>query len=124
MEPEGSVAHLQEPATCPYPEPQQSTPCLLIPCLEEPFSYYLLIYAYVFQVVSFPQVSPPKSCMHLSCPIRAKCPTHPILLDLMTLIIFGEEYRSYILHTIKIRMANWIGHICVLKHAIEGNLEA
>jgi hypothetical protein len=29
---------------------------------------YPPIYAWVFQVVSFPQVSPPKSCMHLSPP--------------------------------------------------------
>jgi hypothetical protein len=28
MEPEGSLPHSQEPATCPYPEPQQFSPCL------------------------------------------------------------------------------------------------
>jgi hypothetical protein len=27
MEPEGSLLHLQEPATCSYPEPAQSSPC-------------------------------------------------------------------------------------------------
>jgi hypothetical protein len=27
MEPKGSLPHLQEPATCPYPEPDQSSPC-------------------------------------------------------------------------------------------------
>jgi hypothetical protein len=27
MEPEGSLPHSQQPATCPYPEPYQSTPC-------------------------------------------------------------------------------------------------
>jgi hypothetical protein len=26
MEPEGSLPHSQEPATCPYPEPYQSSP--------------------------------------------------------------------------------------------------
>jgi len=26
MEPEGSLPHLQKPATCPYPEPDQSSP--------------------------------------------------------------------------------------------------
>jgi hypothetical protein len=26
MEPEGSLPHSQEPATCPYPEPDQSSP--------------------------------------------------------------------------------------------------
>jgi hypothetical protein len=27
MEPEGSLPHSQEPATCPYPEPDQSSQC-------------------------------------------------------------------------------------------------
>ena len=27
MEPEGSLPHSQAPATCPYPEPEQSSPC-------------------------------------------------------------------------------------------------
>ena len=27
MEPEGSLLHSQEPATCPYPEPQPTRPC-------------------------------------------------------------------------------------------------
>jgi hypothetical protein len=46
-------------------------------------------------VVSFPQVSPPKPCIHLSLlPIRAICPAHLILLDFITRTIFGEEYRS------------------------------
>ena len=29
METEGPLLHLQKPATCPYPEPHQSSPCLL-----------------------------------------------------------------------------------------------
>ena len=44
-------------------------------------------------MVSFPQVSPPKSCMHLSC---SPCVPHasPIIPDLLTRIIFVEECRS------------------------------
>ena len=30
MDPEGSLLHLQVPATCPYPEPDQSSHCLHI----------------------------------------------------------------------------------------------
>jgi len=35
---------------------------------EDPSKYFPLIYAWVSQVVSFPQVSPPKPCIHLSSP--------------------------------------------------------
>jgi len=59
MEPDGSLPHLQVPTTCPYPEPVQSSPCPPIPLPENPSQYYLPIYAWVFHVVSFPQVSPP-----------------------------------------------------------------
>ena len=45
--------HVHKSFTCPYPEPHHSSQCLPI-------------YARVLQVVSFPQVFPPKSCMHLS----------------------------------------------------------
>jgi hypothetical protein len=46
-------------------------------------------------VVSFPQVSPLKSCIHISSsPIRAAWPAHLILLDLIIRTILGEEYRS------------------------------
>jgi hypothetical protein len=37
-----------------------------IPVPEDPPSYYLPTYAWVFLVVSFPQVSPPKHCIHVS----------------------------------------------------------
>jgi len=34
MEPEGSLPHSQVPATCPFPGPYQSSPCLHIPLPE------------------------------------------------------------------------------------------
>jgi hypothetical protein len=36
MEPEGSLPHLQTPATCPYPEPAQSSPHTPIRLPEDP----------------------------------------------------------------------------------------
>ena len=66
MEPEGSLPHSKAPAICPYPEPDQSSPSPHIPLLEDPFQYYSPIYAFVFQVVSFSHVSPPKPSMYLS----------------------------------------------------------
>jgi len=37
MEPEGSLPLLKEPATCPYPEPDQSSPCI-------PLFHFLMIH--------------------------------------------------------------------------------
>ena len=68
MEPEGSLPHSQVPATCPYPDPARSSPYPHIPLPEQPSYYYPPIYAWVSQVVSFPQVSPPKPCTSLSSP--------------------------------------------------------
>ena len=68
MEPEVSLPHSQLPATYPYPEADQSSPYPHIPLPEDPSVYYSLIYAWVFQVVSFPKVSLPKTCLHLFSP--------------------------------------------------------
>jgi len=38
MEPEGLLLHSQVPATCPYPEPDRSSPC------RPPQSHFLKIY--------------------------------------------------------------------------------
>jgi len=81
---------------CPYPEPHQTRPCPHIQFSKDPSYYYPPIYAWVFQVVSFPQVSPSKPLIHFSPPtIRATCPAH-LILDFITRTIFGEEYRSLI----------------------------
>ena len=43
MEPEGSLPHSQQPATCPYPKPDRSSPCP-IPLLGR--SILILVYVY------------------------------------------------------------------------------
>jgi hypothetical protein len=62
--------------------------------LRDPFQYYPPIYARVFQVVSFPQVSPLKPCMHLYSPHACYMPCHLSLLDLVIQMVFGEECRA------------------------------
>ena len=46
-----------------------------------------------FQVVSCAQISPPEPCMHSSSP-PYMLHAQPVILNLITQIIFGEEYRS------------------------------
>ena len=41
MELEASLRHSQEPANCPYPEPDQSSPCTHIPLPKDPLHYYI-----------------------------------------------------------------------------------
>ena len=95
MEPEGSLPHSQVPDTCPYPEPARSSPYPHILLPEDPSLYYSSICAWVSQVVSLPQVFPPKPCITpLVSPIRSTFSAHLILLDFITRTILGEENSS------------------------------
>ena len=97
MEPEGSLPHSQQLATCPYPGPDQCSPY--------PPSHFLKIrcnISLIYLILSlgipnglFPSGFPTKTLYApLLSPIRTTCPTHLILRDFITRIIFGEEYRS------------------------------
>jgi hypothetical protein len=94
MEPECSLHHSQEPTTCPYPTPDQSSPL--------PTSRFFKIrlniilpstprsYKWSFSITS-PHQNP--VCTSL-LPIRATCPAHLIILYFITRTILGEEYRT------------------------------
>ena len=95
MEPERSLPHSHVPATCPYPEQHQSSPHSPHPtswrsvlilsshlCLGLPSGF-------------FPSCVPAKTLYTpLLTPIRATCPAHRILLDFITRIVLGEQFRS------------------------------
>ena len=94
MKTEGSLPHSQVPANCPYPQPARSSPYPYILLPEDPSQYYLSIYACISQVVSFPQGSPPKSCIHLSSPPYA-LHVPPISFYYKTIIIWKWFFSPF-----------------------------
>jgi hypothetical protein len=64
MELEGSIPNSQDMSTCPYPEPDQSSPHHPILSLQDPSQYYSLTSVLVFLAVSFP----PTTYMRSSSP--------------------------------------------------------
>jgi hypothetical protein len=96
MEPESSSPHSQAPATYPYPEPDQSSPCPHHTSLRS-----------TLIVISHLSLGLPSGLFHsdariiiqyapVPSPIRATCLTNLIFLDVISRITFGEQYRPLI----------------------------
>ena len=87
MEPQGLLPRLQVPATCPYSEPDQSSPW----SPSKTWRAFLIISSH--PRLGLPSGLFPHQYTVLS-PIRATCPAHPFILDMFTRIILVEDYRS------------------------------
>ena len=68
MEPEGQLLRLQQSATCPCPEPDQSSPWPQSHFLNTHLDIIHPIHTWIFQVVPLPQFFPPKPSTHPSSP--------------------------------------------------------
>jgi hypothetical protein len=80
MKPEGSLQHLQQPATCSYPESGRAGPCASSHFSKIHFNI-ILPSTNVFQEDLLPQVTLLTLCMHFYFPpVRATCLTISVFL--------------------------------------------
>jgi hypothetical protein len=92
MEPEGSSPCSQEPSTGPYPQPDESSPYypIYLRSISILSSHLRLGLSADFYSSGF---TTEILYSFLLFPVRAICLAYTILIDVMILIRFGEEYR-------------------------------
>ena len=93
MKTKGSSLHSQQPATCPYPEPNRSSPCppthfsnshfnVTLPSMPGSSKWFL--------PSRLPTKTPYAPLLSSTC---ATCPTISVSFTCIAGIIFGEEYK-------------------------------
>ena len=95
MEPEGSLPHSQVPTNCPYLEPFDPIHALT-PHLLKIHLNIILPFTPASPKRPLPLRFPHQNTVYASplSPIRATCPAHLIILDLITRTTLDEQYRS------------------------------
>jgi hypothetical protein len=113
MEPEGSFPCSQEPTTGPYPEPYQPTP---------PTSSVRSILTFSHLYLSLPNSlflsGIPTNTLHAFpySRMRAKCLADSIVLQMIALIIFGDECKFFSSYYVGPVGSKYFSHGSVLKH--------
>ena len=105
--------HLQMSASCPYPEPDQNSPCRLIPFLEDTFDYY-----------APSTLGSSKWFLYLTFPHHQPVCTSPLPY---TCYMQHASYYSQFDHTINIRLAVQIIKLLImyfLQSAVISSLSA
>ena len=88
MQPDGLSPYSQQPASCPYPETDGPSPC-------HPFNFSKIhLNINISSDLISSGFSTKTLYTHTLSPILATCTTHLNFLDLITQIVFGEEYRA------------------------------
>ena len=95
MEPECLLPHSQQPSTCPYPQPNQSSPCLPIPSWRS----ILILSSHLLLGLASGLFPSGLLTTTLYAPllflIRATCPAHRNVFYLITQVITRDQYRSW-----------------------------
>jgi len=94
MEQKGSLLRLQVPETCPYPEPDESSPHPSSHFLNTHFNIILLFTPGASKLSFSLRFHHQKPVYTSLFSINATCPAHLILLNFITRTILSEEYRS------------------------------
>ena len=103
MKPEGPLPRIQKPITCPYPEPDQSSP--YPPSHFSKINCSIILASTSESSEQSPSLGFPTKtlCASLVSPIHATCSAHLFLFYLITRVIFDEGSSSLPSYLIPLR---------------------